>query len=76
MQKLKFAVGDKVYFLNDPQKEVGEIIGFSFNKDTGFSYQINHTYYDFGIKKEITGVRTALESELVQVIEKGHDISN
>lgn len=75
MQKLKFAIGDKVYFLNDPTKEQGEIISFSFDAERGYSYQISAKYYDFGLKAEVTGTKTALESEIGQIIEKGHDIS-
>jgi len=59
MVKQKFNVGDKVIAKNDSQKEVHEVLGFSYDEN-GFTYRVTSV-----AKKEIVeGVSFYKEKEL------------
>ncbi len=74
MPKLKFALGDKVKFVGEDDKDAGEVIEFSYNAVSGARYVITSKYYDHDKRGMETGVRTALESELELIKEEGHAV--
>jgi len=61
--KQKFNVGDKVIAKNDPQKEVHEVLGFSYDEN-GFTYKVTSKEVDVVKKEIIEGVSFYKEEEL------------
>lgn len=65
--KQKYQIGDTVRFVGDKDHEAGEVVGFSYNAEQGFTYQITAKEVDFSQKKVVDGVKTCSEDELVKV---------
>lgn len=69
MSKLtpKFDIGSRVEMIGDPDADAGEVVGLSYNADSGFRYQITSKEVDMA-KKEIShGIKNCLENELKEV---------
>ena len=67
MNAPKFEIGQKVKFNGDLDRDAGHIIGFSFDSNTGYRYQVGCKEVDIEAKAIITGIKTCLEAELVEV---------
>lgn len=67
MNAPKFEIGQKVKFMRDTDNDAGHIIGFSFDSEVGYRYQVQCKEVDIENKTIITGIKTCLESELVEV---------
>lgn len=65
--KPKFEMGDKVKFVNDNDSDAGEVVGYSFNNERGFVYQISSKEVDLIKKEVVNGVKSCSEAELVAV---------
>ncbi len=64
MKAQKFNIGDKVQIKADPVGEVHEVIGFSYDREKGFSYTITSKEVDVIKKEVINGISFHREGEL------------
>jgi len=59
----KFTVGDRVIAKGDPQEEVHEVLGFSYDEN-GFTYKVTSKEVDVAKKEIVEGVSFYKEGEI------------
>lgn len=66
----KFKIGQVVKFAGDSNAEAGKVLSYSFDGES-FVYRISAREVDLTAKEVINGVKTCLETELVEVAVEG-----
>ena len=67
MEASKFQVGQKVKFVNDPDRLTGEVLSFSYSTETGYMYKVRSRYFDTEQNNMVDGHITCREEELVDM---------
>ncbi len=68
--KLKFNVGEKVLVKTDKLKEKHEVLSFSYDPATGFTYKVSSVEVDVARKEMVNGISFYREDELIKLGKK------
>ena len=64
--KFKFDVGEEVFVKTDKLKEKHEVLGFTYDSATGFTYKVSSVEVDVARKKIVNGISFYKEDELIK----------
>lgn len=62
----KFTIGQTVKFVNDPDKQAGQVLSYSFD-GSEFLYRITGRSVDVESQTVLEGIKVCRENELVEI---------